>query len=165
MSGKLGKAQITNCGYKKFLALSGEVTVTVDEEKVKEDAQWDGLKGYMTSTVLAPKEVIEHYGHLWQIEKAFRISKTDLCIRPIFHYKRRRIEAHLCISFVAYAIWKELERFLGKSKISMSPRRAADLTQTIYEIEYTLPQSKKIERKVLAMDGDQQKLYEVIHKK
>ena len=97
----------------------------------------------MTSTVLAPKEVIEHYSHLWQIEKAFRISKTDLRIRPIFHYKRRRIEAHMCIAFVAYAIWKELERLLDKNGICMSPRRAADLTHTIYEIEYTLPQSKR----------------------
>lgn len=163
ISGKLGKAQITNRGYNRFLVLSGEVTVAVDEEKVKGDTLWDGLKGYVTSTVLAPKEVIEHYGHLWQIEKAFRISKTDLRIRPIFHYKRRRIEAHICIAFVAYAIWKELERLLGKSGICMSPRRAADLTHTIYEIEYTLPQSKKIERKILAMDAEQQLLFGVLH--
>ena len=162
MSGKLGKAQITNRGYNKFLTLSGEVTVAVDEEKVKADTLWDGLKGYVTSTVLDPKEVIEHYSHLWQIEKAFRISKTDLRIRPIFHYKRRRIEAHMCIAFVAYAIWKELERLLGKSGICMSPRRAADLTHTIYEIEYTLPQSKKTERKVLAMDSEQQQLFDVL---
>lgn len=162
-SGKLGKAQITNRGYNKFLTLSGEVTVAVDEEKVKEDARWDGLKGYVTSTALTATEVIEHYGHLWQIEKAFRISKTDLRIRPIFHYKRRRIEAHLCIAFVAYAIWKELERLLEKSGTCMSPRRAADLTHTMYELEYTLPQSKKLKRRVLAMDPEQQLLYAAIH--
>ena len=163
ISGKLKKAQITNRGYNKFLTLSGEVTVAVDEEKVKEDRYWDGLKGYVTSTVLDPKEVIEHYSHLWQIEKAFRISKTDLRVRPIFHYKRRRIEAHMCIAFVAYSIWKELERLLGKNEICMSPRRAADLTHTIYEIEYTLPQSKKTERKVLAMDSEQQQLFGVLN--
>src|SRR3990170_2032505 len=163
-SGKLTKTQITNRGYNKFLTLPGEVTVAVDEEKVTEDERWDGLKGYVTSTKLDATEVIEHYGHLWQIEKAFRISKTDLRIRPIFHYKRRRIEAHLCIAFVAYSLWKELERLLDKSGISMSPRRAADLTHTIYELEYTLPQSKKAKRRVLAMDGEQQLLYAAIHK-
>ncbi len=163
-SGKLTKAQITNRGYNKFLTLSGDVIVTVDEEKVTEDERWDGLKGYVTSTKLDATEVIEHYGHLWQIEKAFRISKTDLRIRPIFHYKRRRIEAHLCITFVAYSIWKELERLLGKGAVSMSPRRAADLTHTIYELEYTLPQSKQAKRRVLAMDAEQELLYAAIHK-
>ena len=164
-SGKLGKAQITNRGYNRFLTLLGDVLVTIDEERVAMDAAWDGLKGYMTSTALAPLEVIEQYGQLWQIEKAFRISKTDLRIRPIFHYKRRRIEAHLCIAFTAYSIWKELELLLVKNKIGMSPRRAAELTQTIYELEYALPQSKRIKRKVLAMDSKQQMLYDVIHKK
>jgi len=46
----------------------------------------------------------------------------------------------------------------------MSPRRAADLTHTIYELEYTLPQSKKAKRRVLSMDGEQQLLYAAIHK-
>lgn len=164
LSGKLTKTHITNRGYNKFLTLKGEVTVEVNENRVKEDREWDGLKGYLTSTTLAPAQVIEHYGHLWQIEKAFRISKTDLRVRPIFHYKRRRIEAHLCIAFVAYSIWKELELLLDKNRISMSPRRAAELTHTIYEIEYILPQSKKTQRRVLAMDPEQKSLYALIHK-
>lgn len=163
-SGKLGKAQITNRGYNKFLTLSGEVTVAVNEEKVKEDARWDGLKGYVTSTALAATEVIEHYGHLWQIEKAFRISKTDLRIRPIFHYKRRRIEAHLCISFVAYAIWKELERLLKYQSINMSPRRAGELTQNMYELVYQAHDDVTTQSVLLHMDEEQQLLYNAISK-
>lgn len=163
-SGKLNKAQIGNRGYNKFLTLTGKVVVTVDENRVKEDRVWDGLKGYLTSTTLNPEEVIQHYGHLWQIERAFRISKTDLRIRPIYHYKKRRIEAHLCIAFVAYAIWKELERLLSKSGVSISPRRAADLTHTMYEIEYTLPQSKMTRRRILSMSDEQQALYDIIKK-
>ncbi len=164
-SGKLTKTQITNRGYNKFLTLSGEITVAVNEERVKSDEAWDGLKGYVTSTTIDPVEVIAHYGQLWQIEKAFRISKTDLRVRPIYHYKRRRIEAHLCIAFTAYSIWKELERLLDEHKISMSPRRAAELTQTMYELTYTLPHSKRRETKILKMDDEQQKLYQVIHTK
>jgi len=113
-SGTLTKDSINSRGYNKFLRLEGELTVTIDEKRVREDAEWDGLKGYVTNTDLSPEKIVEHYGHLWQIEKAFCISKTDLRIRPIHHYLKRRIEAHICIAFVAYAIWKELERTLQK---------------------------------------------------
>lgn len=141
-SGKLTKQAINNRGYNKFLMLTGEVNITIDESKIKEDEKWDGLKGYITSTRLSPKNVVENYKHLWQIEKAFRISKTDLKVRPIFHYLRRRIEAHICIAFVAYTIYKELERLLYKRKAPFSVKRASELTQTIYELEYILPESR-----------------------
>ncbi len=90
-SGTLTKTHITNRGYNKFLSLSGNVTVVIDEIKITLDAKWDGLKGYVTNTTLPHEKIVEQYGHLWQIEKAFRISKTDLRVRPIFHYKRRRM--------------------------------------------------------------------------
>lgn len=161
-SGRLTKEHLNNRGYNRFLAITGEVAISVNEQSVADDTRWDGLKGYVTNTLLPPSNVIEQYGHLWQIEKAFRISKTDLRVRPIFHRLRRRIEAHLCIAFVAYAIWKELERLLKKHGAHMSPTRAAELTHTMYEIEYTLPQSKRLKRKTLTMDGEQQILYDVI---
>ncbi len=55
----------------------------------------------------------KNYGHLWRIEKAFRVAKTDIKIRPIYHQLPHRIEAHICIAFVAYKIYKELERQLN----------------------------------------------------
>ena len=163
-SGILTKDSITNRGYNKFLNLSQDVSVTIDEEKIKNDEKWDGLKGYVTNTDLSSEKVIENYSHLWQIEKAFRISKTDLRIRPIYHYKRERIEAHLCIAFVAYSIWKELERLLMEKKIEMSPKRAGELTHTMYEFHYVLPNSKKSEKQVLEMDDEQQLLYDAVWK-
>jgi len=144
-SGKLTKDSINNRGYNKFLTLVGEVKVTIDEKKVDAEKQWDGLKGYITNTQLGPKRIVENYSHLWQIEKAFRISKTDLRVRPIHHYKERRIEAHICIAFVAYAIYKELERQLQKKRVTFSARRAIELMQTIYQLIVTLPDSQKQE--------------------
>ena len=117
----------------------------------------------MTNTRLGPKKVVEHYGHLWQIERAFRISKTDLRIRPVYHYKRRRIEAHLCVAFVAYSIWKELERLLKQASVSMSARRAGELAQNMYALDYMLPGAITPSRTVLRMDSAQQLLYDVIH--
>ena len=162
--GKLTKTAVTNRGYNKFLTLDNEISVSVDEEKINLDKSWDGLKGYVTNSLLTGDKVVENYSHLWQIEKAFRISKTDLRIRPIYHFKQRRIEAHICIAFVAYSIWKELERLLIEAKVEMTSKRAAELTQNIYEIEYTLPQSKKIQKRLLKLSPEQQMLYEVVKK-
>lgn len=164
-SGVLTKTSITNRGYNKFLSISKDVSVEIDEAKIKDDQKWDGLKGYVTTSKLSVDEIIKNYSHLWQIEKAFRISKTDLRIRPIHHYRKRRIEAHLCITFVAYSIWKEVERLLKENKINMSGTRAAELTQTMYEIEYELPESKLVKKHLVKLSSEQQLLYEVIHRK
>lgn len=165
-SGKLTKTSLNDRGYNKFLTFKGDIgkiEITVDEDKVKQDEKWDGLKGYLTNTRLSPRAIAQNYRHLWQIEKAFRISKTDLRIRPIFHYRRRRIEAHVCIAFAAYTIYKELERLLIKHRLGFSPKRAAELTHNMYQIEYTLPDSGEKKTALLKMDDDQQKLYEVIY--
>jgi len=163
-SGKLTKSNINNKGYNKFLSLDGDITVTVDEIKIKDDKKWDGLKGYITNTRLQAKKVVENYSHLWQIEKAFRISKTDLQIRPIYHRGRERIEAHVCIAFTAYTVYKELERLLKKNKSTISLKRASELTHTMYGIEYKLPHGEGRKQAILQMDKEQQELYEIIHK-
>lgn len=163
-SGRLTKQSINNRGYNKFLTIRGEATVSIDEEKIRADKHWDGLKGYITNTQLPAQKVVENYIHLWQIEKAFRISKTDLKVRPIYHYQKRRIEAHICIAFVAYTIYKELEHLLKQHGSSMSPRRAAELSHTMYELEYTLPGSNEKKRQLLKMNDEQQLLYSVVQR-
>lgn len=53
------------------------------------------------------------------VEKAFRVSKGNLEMRPIFHFTERRIEAHICICFVAYKVYKELERVIRHAGIAI----------------------------------------------
>lgn len=144
-SGKLTKEQINNRGYNKFLKIKNKIEVELDESKIEIDKEWDGLKGYITNTNLSNNEVIENYKNLWKIEKAFRISKNDLKIRPIFHYKKERIEAHICLSFVAYTIYKELERLLKINESNLSVTQAIELLDTIYKITVALPESGKLE--------------------
>lgn len=108
-SGRLTKSNINNRGYNKYLEMTGEVTISIDYRKYESDSIWDGLKGYITNSKLSGKMILENYAQLWHIEKAFRISKTDLRIRPIYHRLKHRIEAHICIAFTAYSIYKELE--------------------------------------------------------
>jgi transposase len=138
--------------------LKGEITITIDREKLSQDANWDGLKGYITNAKLNKNQVIENYKHLWQIEKAFRIAKSDLKIRPVYHRLQRRIEAHICISFVAYKIYKELERQLHEMKANISPLTAIEIAENIFEIEVKLPVSGKIIRKTLLLTDEQKYL-------
>jgi hypothetical protein len=162
-SGRLSKEHLNNRGYNKFLRLDGEVKIEMDEEKIAQSVRWDGLKGYLTNTDYSPELVIRTYGQLWHVEKAFRISKTDLRIRPMYHYRRRRIEAHVLIAFVAYAIYKELERRLTKGQLSISPQRAIELTQTMYELRFELPDDPQIQHILLKMDAEQQMLYDLLY--
>lgn len=158
-SGKLTKSSINNKGYNKYLKLNGDVVIETDYNKYNFDQAWDGLKGYVTNTKLTDSEVMENYKNLWHIEKAFRMSKTDLRIRPIYHRLRNRIEAHICISFTAYCIYKELERVLYEEKSTLSLKKAAELTHNMYQITYTLPESKQTKSRLLNMDEQQAELY------
>jgi transposase len=163
-AGKLTKSSINNKGYNKYLKLIGDVSIEIDYDKFNNDQSWDGLKGYITNTNLKDKQVIENYKNLWYIEKAFRMSKTDLRIRPIYHRLRHRIEAHICISFTAYCIYKELERVLYKEKSTLSLKKSAELTHNMYQINYILPESKHTKSQLLKMDDEQAELYQIIHK-
>lgn len=157
-SGKLTKAQINNKGYNKFLKLEGEIKISIDQTKLKMDSKWDGLKGYVTNTKLTGQQIIANYKQLWKIEKAFRISKTDLKIRPIYHRLERRIEAHICIAFVAYKVYKELERQLKEKKSELSPEKAIDIAKSIYAIKVITPLNKELLLKVLLLNDEQKNL-------
>jgi len=157
-SGKLKKEHINNRGYNKYLKLTGEVTVAIDYEKFNADTVWDGLKGYVTNTKLTRDKVIGNYQQLWQVEKAFRISKTDLRIRPIYHRIKERIESHLCICFAAYAVYKELERILKNNKIDMSPEKAINEIKEIRQLSYILPKSREVKTKLLQLNDTQTRL-------
>ena len=154
-TGKLTKSSINNRGYNKYLKLEGELSVKIDFEKFHQDAQWDGLKGYITNSSLTKEDVLENYHHLWRIEKAFRVAKTELKIRPIYHRLQRRIEAHICLTFVAYKVYKELERQLKEKQIPLSPSKVIEIAQSIFQIEIVTPKSKEIVRKVLLLNKEQ----------
>lgn len=157
-SGKLSKQNINNKGYNKYLKLEGETTISIDYDKYKEDDQWDGLKGYRTNANLTKEEVIDQYHQLWSIEKTFRISKSDLEIRPIYHQLKRRIEAHICIAFAACKIYKELERQLSEKKSSLSPEKVINILKTIYKVSFETPYSSKIYSKLLLKNDEQREL-------
>ena len=74
-----------------------------------------GIKGYVTNLAVPDEEVITSYHQLWHVEQSFRMSKSDLKARPIFHHKRDSIEAHLTVVLAALAIGKVIENNTGMS--------------------------------------------------
>ena len=112
-----------------------------NQEKISDDQKWDGLKGYITNTTLPAAEVYEQYKALWVVERAYRVTKGTLEMRPMFHFTPRRIEAHVCICFVAYKVYKELERILKLSNIDISVDKVLSIAKTITTIKINMPVS------------------------
>lgn len=154
-SGKITKENINKRGYNKFLEISDNVKVTINHQSIKQDEQWDGLKGYITNTSLSAKDVYEQYNGLWAIEKAFRVTKGTLEIRPMFHFTPRRIEAHVCICFVAYKIYKELERRLKINSIELSVDKVLDIAKTITTLKIKLSKSRETMSKTMLITPKQ----------
>jgi transposase len=149
----LTKDKVNKRGYNKFLEISEDVKVNINYDKIKEDERWDGWKGYITNTDLPAKMVYEEYSGLWQVESAFRVTKGKLELRPMFHFTEERIKAHICICFVAYKVYKELERILNIAKIGLSVDKVLDIAKTIVTIKVRLPQAQQtISRTMLLTD-------------
>lgn len=157
-SGTLTKDKVNKRGYNKFLEISKDVKVVINEDKINEDSQWDGLKGYITNTDIDAGLVIDQYHGLWVVERAFRISKGTLEMRPMFHFTERRIEAHVCICFVAYKVYKELERIVRIEKIGLSVDKVLSIAKTITTISIKMPNSHKSFTKTLFLTDDQRKI-------
>lgn len=151
-SGRVSKKNISQRGYNKFLTIENDVIVSIDDAKIEADARWDGLKSYVTNTALPAAEVIEQYHGLWVVERAFRITKGTLEARPIFHFTERRIEAHICICFVAYKLYKELERLLKAIGIALSVDKALDVAKSISTVTVALPNGTTGTRIMLLTD-------------
>jgi hypothetical protein len=106
--------------YAKYLDIDDkcDIKYKLNPKKVSIDAKLDGIKGFATNDfTLKANDVIAHYQNQYAVERAFRISKTDLRIRPIYHRLQNRIKAHILISFVAYAVFIEFERRLKLKNI------------------------------------------------
>jgi len=120
---KNAKAYLSNYGNKKYLKIEGTNSIELDEEKIKSAAKWDGLKGVVSNAEnITNPEILEQYNNLWNVENAFRITKHDLKVRPVFHWKPERVKAHLAISFSAYALVKHLEYRVKLQYKKLSPQ-------------------------------------------
>jgi len=157
-SGNITKENINKRGYNKFLEISNNIKVAINQDKINEDEKWDGLKGYITNTTLSANEVYQQYRGLWVVERAYRVTKGTLEMRPIFHFTPKRIEAHVCICFVAYKVYKELERTLKINNINLSVDNVISIAKTITTIKINLPKSGNTIMKTMLLTKKQKSI-------
>ena len=137
-SGNIGVIVVEKIGGKmKELATIG---VAYSEDEVENLVN----EAYLTNTDIPIQDVYTAYHNLWHVERAFRIAKSKIEIRPMFHFTRKRIEAHICICFVALKVYKELERMLKVSEIKMNVDKVLALAKIITTIQIKLPLNKDV---------------------
>ena len=85
------------------------------------------------------EELWRAYIQLTEAESAFRILKSDLSIRPIWHQKKERVQAHILVCFLAFVVWKTLYRLCAKAGLGDEPRRVLDELSQIQMGDVVLP--------------------------
>ena len=162
---KSPKEYLSNQGYKKYLQLSDcEGSITLNEDKISQACKWDGLKAYVinANSNLSNNEILEQYNNLWQVEKSFRITEHDLKIRPIYHWKPRRVKAHLAISFAAYMLIRHLEYRVKLQYKQLSPE---SIRQLLLSVQVSLLFDKKLKKKFILPSNicvDAKKIYSLM---
>jgi transposase len=132
---KSTKSHISNSGYRKYLKIQGTSNIVIDQEKIKTDSIWDGLSGVITNSSLGEIDVLSKYSDLWTVEAAFRVTKHDLAVRPIFHWKPQRVRAHIGICFIAYSLVKNLEY---RVKLQYKALSIETIRQTLLRVQTSI---------------------------
>ena len=106
-------------GAKRYIKTEGkEKIIGIDEEKIKNDTLWDGYYGIQFSDPnISHKVILENYKLLWRIEESFKILKSTMEVRPIFHWTPQRIRGHFVLCFIAFLLERNLELILNKKKV------------------------------------------------
>jgi len=86
-----------------------------------------------------PAKLWHWYMQLTQAEDAFRISKSDLSLRPVFHQKTQRVEAHILVCFLSLALWRTLEMWMGGKGLGNCARQLVKAVATVRSLDVVLP--------------------------
>ena len=96
--------QIKKRGAGRFVTTDEQgYALSFNYETIEKDKRYDGFKAIATTTDLSVQEILEKYGNLYRVEHSFRTLKSQLEIRPVFHWTNKRIEGHIAMCFIAYA--------------------------------------------------------------
>ena len=124
-------------GYKKYINQKepdNPITWELATEKITKDAIFDGYYGIQSSEKqMTPTDIMEVYHTLWKIEESFRIMKSTMEVRPIFHWKPKRIEGHFVVCFLSFLMERAMENMLKdeKDELISSPQRIQESLNTM----------------------------------
>jgi hypothetical protein len=111
------KALVGNSAYRRYLKTPDQQHFVIDEDRIAEDARYDGLYVLRTNTQLHPLKAMLRYRELLVVEQVFRSAKALLATRPIYHQTDAAIRGHVFCSFLALVLRKELEDRLAAARL------------------------------------------------
>lgn len=139
------KDLLNNYGYKKYLHVTGETALGIDQDKVSEAQRWDGLHGVITNLPDTDHATILHqYRGLWQVEDTFRITKHDLKVRPIYHWTPARIRAHIAIAFMTLLCVRHLHYRVALQARPLSPEV---IRNALVHVQHSVLQHQRTKRR------------------
>lgn len=133
---RTGKNKLTSRLNKPYVKISKDCKITIDPKKLNLEAQYDGFFGLRTNIKNADAtEILQHYRGLWQVEQTFRITKSNLEIRPVFHYTPSRIRAHFLICYMALSLIRYVEFTLKTKGLNIPPEQLFQLLNNTRKIK------------------------------
>ena len=143
--GKGGKAVgnlIGNSKYRKWVKLDNTDVPELDVEAIEaKESRLDGVRGVFTSLraeACDASAIKARYAELWRIEHGFRVLKSDLRMRPIFHWKQERIKAHVAICFTAYVLLAHLHYRVNRSAGDLGRLSPAAILDHLSAVQVTV---------------------------
>ena len=119
-------------GAARYLKTTGKQKVTgIDQDRIKKDQRWDGYYAMQTNVEMDYLQVIENYNRLWKIEDSFRVLKSTMKTRPIFHWTPKRIKGHFVLCFIAFMLERQLQLKLANNKINLSAERIKEVLNSL----------------------------------
>jgi len=127
----------------KLEPAQGKVKLEVTWTKRDEWREWSRLSDgcYLLRSNLtgySAAELWKMYMQLMDAEAAFRTHKSELVLRPIYHQKEQRVDAHILVCFLAYVLWKTLERWMVGSGLGAGPRPLLDAIGRLKSLDVIL---------------------------
>ena len=121
-----------------------QITITKREDRYEWVQRTNGNYILRTNwTEKDPKVIWEKYIQLTQVEDAFRISKSDLGIRPVFHQTQDRTQAHILVCFLALAMWRTLEQWMTVCGLGNAPHKLLEEMREVKSLDVLLPTRDK----------------------
>lgn len=157
------KRLINKNGYLKYTEITGQAIASIDEEKIAEDAKWDGLHAVITNQSDCDITVYTSYRRLWVIEESFRINKHNLKMRPIYHFTPKRIQAHILLCYMVFTLIRHVQFRLQQKNLAMSAHRIVDAVRDVQASVLLDVTNHKKYRMLSSLSEDAAMIYKVFN--
>lgn len=157
---KIGKTEkLIKNGAKKYITTtSGETKL--DNDKIEKDQMWDGMHGIISNIQdKKPQELLAKYHSLWHIEESFRVNKHNLKMRPIYHHSEKRIESHIALCYMTFAVLRRIQYQVELTQIRYSPQQVLDVMLSVQASIHVHKKTKDRYKLPSAMSSNARCLY------